>query len=92
MSSRSKNPWTKPQIRQARLVHLAPLLQRRGVRLQDLDHENYGVAVYNDLMIKHHYWRWPSRNLAGNAIDFFVQVEEMSFHEAMGILVQEPED
>jgi hypothetical protein len=28
-------------------------------------------------------WRWPDRNLAGNTIDFFVQVLGMSFHDAM---------
>jgi hypothetical protein len=27
--------------------------------------------------------RWPDRNLAGNTIDFFVQVLGMSFHDAM---------
>jgi hypothetical protein len=29
------------------------------------------------------YWRWPQRNLAGNAIDFHMQVLGMSFHDAM---------
>jgi hypothetical protein len=28
-------------------------------------------------------WRWPQRNLAGNTIDFFVQVLGMNFHNAM---------
>jgi hypothetical protein len=29
------------------------------------------------------YWRWPERNLAGNAIDFHIQVLGLSFHDAM---------
>jgi hypothetical protein len=29
------------------------------------------------------YWRWPERHLAGNAIDFCVQVLGRSFHDAM---------
>ena len=29
------------------------------------------------------YWGWPERHLAGNAIDFFVQVLGLSFSEAM---------
>ena len=33
--------------------------------------------------LKDSYWRWPERNLAGNAIDFFVQVLGLSFHDAM---------
>jgi len=32
---------------------------------------------------KDSYWRWPEPNLAGNAIDFFVQVLGLSFHDAM---------
>jgi hypothetical protein len=41
------------------------------------------VAAYKGLLIKGSYWRWPQRNLAGNAIDFFVQVLGLSFHDAM---------
>jgi len=35
------------------------------------------------LIVKESYWRWPQRNLAGNTIDFFVQVLGMKFHNAM---------
>jgi len=34
-------------------------------------------------IVKDGYWRWPERNLAGNAIDFHVQILGMSFHDAM---------
>jgi len=34
-------------------------------------------------LLKDSYWRWPERNLAGNTIDFFVQVLGMNFHNAM---------
>ena len=37
----------------------------------------------NNVLVKESYWRWPQRNLAGNTIDFFVQVLEMTFHNAM---------
>jgi hypothetical protein len=33
-----------------------------------------------------HYWRWLDRNLAGNAIDFHVQVLGLSFHGAMRLI------
>ena len=33
--------------------------------------------------VKQSYWRWPQRDMAGNTIDFFVQVRGMTFHEAM---------
>ena len=35
------------------------------------------------LIVKDSYSRWPERNLAGNAIDFHVQVLGLSFHDAM---------
>ncbi len=44
---------------------------------------NYLVTDYPGLIVKDSYWRWPERNLSGNAIDFFVQVAGMSFHDAM---------
>ncbi len=35
------------------------------------------------MLLKDSYWRWPERNLAGNAIDFFVQILGLSFSDAM---------
>ena len=78
--------WTKAEIRQARQRPLAPILARRGLQLKPLPQENFRVAQYDDLVVKSSYWRWPSRGLDGNAIDFFVRVEGMSFSEAMRIL------
>ena len=75
--------WTRPQIRAARLVPLAPLLQKRGLQLMELPADNFELAAYKGLLIKDSYWRWPERHLAGNAIDFFVQVLGLSFHQAM---------
>ena len=45
--------------------------------------ENFELAAYPGLLIKDSYWRWPQRELAGNTIDFFVQVLGLSFHDAM---------
>ena len=47
-----------------------------------------GVVAYDDLLIKHSYWRWPSKDIGGNAIDYFVLVEGMSFADAMLLLEQ----
>ena len=44
---------------------------------------NYLLPAYPGLIVKDSYWRWPERNLAGNAIDFFVRVLGLSFHDAM---------
>jgi len=44
---------------------------------------NFKLAHYKGLLVKDSHWRWSERNLAGNAIDFFVQVLGLSFHDAM---------
>ena len=90
MTTPSPNPsrgpaprWTREQIRAARLAPLVPLLQRCGLQLLQREAGNYELAAYPDLIVKDSYWRWPQRNLAGNTIDFFVQVLGLSFHDAM---------
>jgi hypothetical protein len=75
--------WTREQIRAARLAPLAPLLQKRGLQLVPREADNFVLPAYPGLIIKESYWRWPERNLAGNAIDFHVQVLGLSFHDAM---------
>jgi hypothetical protein len=75
--------WTREQIRAARLVPLVPLLQQRGLRLIAQEAGNFILPAYPGLIVKDSYWRWPERNLAGNAIDFHVQVLGLSFHDAM---------
>ena len=76
-------PWTREQIRGARMAPLAPLLERRGLQLVETGGGNFLVATYPGLIVKDSYWRWPERNLGGNSIDFFVQVLGLSFHDAM---------
>ena len=78
--------WTKQQIRDARKIELAPLLIRRGFRLRPLQNGNTLVEDHPDLVVKQHYWTWPSKEIHGNAIDFLVLVEGKSFHQAMQIL------
>jgi hypothetical protein len=75
--------WTREQIRAARIAPLVPLLQKRGLQLLELPAGNFELVPYKGLLLKDSYWRWPERNLAGNAIDFFVQVLGLSFHDAM---------
>lgn len=87
-TNRSLNPapaprWSCEQIRAARITPLAPLLQKRGLQLFELPAGNFEVPACKGLLLKDSYWRWPERNLAGNAIDFFVQVLGLSFNDAM---------
>jgi hypothetical protein len=62
---------------------LVPLLQRRGLPLRARDAGNFELATHPGLLLKDSYWRWPQRERAGNAIDFFVEVLGLSFHDAM---------
>ena len=75
--------WSREQIRAARLAPLGPLLQKRGLQLVAQEADTFILPVYPGLILKDSYWRWPERNLAGNAIDFHVQVLGLSFHDAM---------
>jgi hypothetical protein len=88
MTTPSPNPahqprWTREQIRAARLAPILPLLQRRGLRLRERDAGNYEAIDYPGLILKDSYWRWPERDLAGNAIDFGMKVLKLSFHDTM---------
>ena len=66
-----------------RQVLLAPLLQKRGLQFIEMEAGNFELPAFPGLIVKESYWRWPQRNLAGNTIDFFVQVLGMTFHNAM---------
>jgi hypothetical protein len=83
-SDPNKNPpWTREQIRTARSAPLAPLLEKRGFKHVETGGGNFLVTAYPGLIAKESYWRWPERNLSGNAIDFFCQILGLSFHDAM---------
>ena len=62
---------------------MAPLLQKRGLQLVEQQAGNFTLPNHPGLILKDSYWRWPERDLAGNAIDFFMRVLGLSFHDAM---------
>jgi hypothetical protein len=78
--------WTREQIRAARMAPLLPLLQKRGLELLERGAGNFELAAYKGLLIKGSYWRWPERNMGGNAIDLFTKVLGLSFHDAMRVI------
>ena len=75
--------WTREQIRAARKVDLALLLEKRGHLLVETGGGNSRVPDFPGLIVKESYWRWPERNQSGNAIDFHVQVLRWTFHDTM---------
>ena len=84
--SRQGSRWSREQIRAARLASLVPLLRKRGLELVEREAANFVLPAYPGLIVKDSYWRWPERHLAGNAIDFHVQVLGLSFHDAMRLI------
>jgi len=80
-------PWSREQIRAARMIELAPRLQKRGLVLRDRGGGNWEVEYYKGLLVKASYWRWPDQNLAGNAIDLYTKVLGLSFQDAMRELI-----
>jgi hypothetical protein len=67
--SSPKPRWSHDQIRTARIAPLVPLIKKRGLPLVQHDAGNYTVPAYPGLIVKDSYWRWPDRELSGNAID-----------------------
>lgn len=80
----SQNKWAAGQIRNARRVALAPLLEQMGYQLQPLENGNMEVlGLPRAVIIKEHYWHCPEDQTGGNAIDLLTQVMGMSFNQAM---------
>ena len=87
----SRRPWTKAQIRQARHTPLVPILEALGYQLQPLKNGNYRLCrLATEIVVKDHYWvckdhdtAADARKSSGNAIDFLVEVEGMTFSQAM---------
>jgi hypothetical protein len=87
--------WTKGEIRRARQVSLKPVLQSLGYQLQPLQNGNYVLLrLATEIVVKDHYWVCKDqetadcvRKTAGNAIDFLVEVQGMSFNQAMDMLL-----
>jgi hypothetical protein len=90
-ASSSAVRWNRDQIQRARKTPLAQLLRRRGYPLRERPGENFLVEDHQDLVVKECYWVWPSHQMKGNAIDFFMLVECRSFNETMEILAVENE-
>jgi hypothetical protein len=83
--------WKRSEIRAARQRPLKPLLEALGYQLQPRQGGNYQLCrPAADIVIKDHYWVNTEDGTAGNAIDFLVNVEGMSFNKAMELLTAGP--
>jgi len=82
------SPWTKAEIRAARQTPLKPVLEQLGYRLEPRKDDNYLVLdTPEEIVVKDHYWVCLDDGAAGNAIDFLVDVEGMTFKKAVELLL-----
>ena len=83
--------WNRSEIRRARQTPLKPVLERLGYRLNPMANDNdVVIGVSPDIVVKDRYWVCADTGQAGNAIDFFVKIRGLSFHEAMKLLATPP--
>lgn len=79
--------WKRSEIRAARQVPLKPVLESLGYRLQPLRNGNYLLRhLVAEIVVKDHFWVSKDAGVAGNTIDFLVEVQGMSFSQAMNLL------
>ncbi len=91
--------WKRSDIRRARQVPLAPILEALGYRLEPRQNGNDRVlGLSREIIVKDHYWvckdpdtATGARKSSGNAIDFLVEVEGLSFSQAMEQLLSHHE-
>ena len=78
---------TKEQVRQARQTNLVQYLQARGEEMKK-EGKNFRLLGHGGLLVAgNKYWH-ASTGKGGNAIDFLVEVEKMSFLEAVEELLE----
>jgi hypothetical protein len=80
--------WKRSEIRAARQKPLKPVLEALGYQLEPLQSGNHQLCrLACHIVIKDHYWVNKEDASAGNAIDFLVNVEGMTFNKAMELLL-----
>ena len=79
--------WKRSDIRAARQTPLKPILEALGYELEPLSDGNYQLCrLAADIVVKEHYWVNKEDGTAGNAIDFLINVQGMTFAQAMSLL------
>ena len=74
--------WKRIHVRAARQTPLKPVLEALGYQLEPRKANNYLVlGLAEEVIIKDHYWVCTDDGSAGNAIDFLVNIQGMTFSE-----------
>ena len=73
-------------IQEARQADLVAYLRSKGVALKRKGVGSYCLAEHDSLVITGFKWNWFSRNMSGNALDYLIKVEGMTFKDAVAAL------
>lgn len=73
-------------IQEARQADLVSYLRSKGVELKRKGIGSYCLAEHDSLVITGFKWNWFSKGMSGNALDYLVKVEGMTFKDAVEVL------
>ena len=78
---------SKSEIANARRLNLRDFLVRQGYTLHNEGSGNFRVLGFQGLIVKENYWYRHSTKEYGNAIDFIMKFEDLSFPGAIAKLL-----
>ena len=73
-------------IQEARQADLVEYLRSKGVALKRKGVGSYCLVEHDSLVITGFKWTWFSKGLSGNALDYLIKVEGMTFRDAVEAL------
>lgn len=80
--------FTKDEIQQAKDANLVELLQELRYPLKKITNKEYALLAHDSCRISPTKgFFWHSRDIGGNAIDFFMVMDGLSFTEAVALIL-----
>ncbi|WMJ77878.1 toprim domain-containing protein [Sedimentibacter sp. MB35-C1] len=77
------------QINKAKNMDLLDYVRQRGYSLIQSAANEYRLKEHDSLVISNNKWKWFSRDIGGDTLDFVTKYEGKSFKDAMEILIGE---
>ncbi len=81
--------YTQNQINKAKNMDLLDYARQRGYSLFQSAANEYRFQEHDSLVISNNKWKWFSRDIGGDTLDFVTKYEGKSFKDAMEILLGE---
>lgn len=81
--------YTQNQINKAKNMDLLDYVRQRGYSLFQSAANEYRLKEHDSLVISNNKWKWFSRDIGGDTLDFVTKYEGKSFKDAMEILLGE---